>query len=245
MWMFCLHSLFREYGWSFLTRMALPHPIRTARAILKSGTLDYSGEMTATHGAADWSIGGEKSLVGVGFCMKPIEPACPSGRFNHDCLYLEKFLPSGGREMPKPCRECAVREFGQAALRAGAEFYIMTSAKEILLDVYEPALADGRFRTGLFVICRYSFRPFGMGLLASGINGRMYAFEQGDCRDYQTWVRADCGEKDERTQICDASNRQIREILEKASREQTDFPQFERRGNILYPKATRTFQERR
>lgn len=242
MWMFCLHSLFREYGWSFLTRLALPHPIRTARAIYKSGALDYSGSMTATHSVVSWSIGGKKSLVGVGFCLKPLEPACPSGRFNHDCLYLEKIMHSGGREMPKPCRDCVIREFGQAALRAGAAFYIMTSAKRILLDVYEPAAADGRFRTGLFVICRYSFRPFAVGLLASGINGRMYAFEDGDCQDYKTWVKADEGIKDERTKICDASNRQISEILAKASSEQSAFPQFERRGNILYPRIRKNIE---
>ena len=31
---FCLHSLFREYGRLFIGQIAMPHPIRTARAWL-------------------------------------------------------------------------------------------------------------------------------------------------------------------------------------------------------------------
>jgi len=65
-----------------------------------------------------------------------------------------------------PCRACAIREIGAQSLRAGSAFYVMTSARDILDDVYVPA-SGGRFPTGLFVLCRYSFKPFGMGVLAS------------------------------------------------------------------------------
>ncbi len=47
MWMFCLNSLFTQYGWQFFRRVALPHPLKTARAVIGSGALDFSSEMTA------------------------------------------------------------------------------------------------------------------------------------------------------------------------------------------------------
>ena len=45
MWAFCVQSLFREYGWRFIRHMALPHPLRTARAVVKSGRLALAGSM--------------------------------------------------------------------------------------------------------------------------------------------------------------------------------------------------------
>ena len=37
--------------------------------------------------------------------------------------------------------------------------------------MYAPALKEGRFASGLFVLCRYSLKPFAVGLLASGDSG--------------------------------------------------------------------------
>jgi hypothetical protein len=68
------------------------------------------------------------------------------------------------------------------ALRAGSAFYVMTSARDILGDVYVPALERRRFATGLFVLCRYSFGPFAVGVLASGMSARLLPLGSGDCR---------------------------------------------------------------
>jgi len=122
------------------------------------------------------------------------------------------------------------------ALKRGAAFYIMTSAKEILFDVFTPALDEGRFSSGLFVLCRYSLRPFAVGLLASGIQGRLFPFERGDCQDYRTWLQADRGIKEEQTGISEPNRRTIRALLVNAAKEPPPHTQFERRGNILYPR---------
>ena len=119
-------------------------------------------------------------------------------------------------------------------LKTGAAFYIMTSAQDILLDLFTPALNEGRFSSGLFVLCRYSLRPFAVGLLASGIRGWLFPFETGDCRDYRTWLPADRGIKEERTEINEPNQKTIRELLAKAAKELTSDTQFERRGNVLY-----------
>ena len=122
------------------------------------------------------------------------------------------------------------------ALKTGAAFYVMTSAKDILFDVFTPALDEGRFSSGLFVLCRYSLRPFAVGMLASGIRGWLFPFERGDCRDYRTWLQADRGIKEEQTEINEPNQRTIRALLANAAKEPTPDTRFERRGNVLYPR---------
>ncbi len=120
-------------------------------------------------------------------------------------------------------------------LKRGAAFYVMTSAKDILLDAYMPALNRGRFTTGLFVLCRYSLRPFAVGLLASGIRAWMFPFERGDCADYRTWLAADRGIKREQTHISELNQKKIRELLGNAAADSQPGVPIERRGNVLYP----------
>ena len=134
---------------------------------------------------------------------------------------MENLHRSEESELPAACRSCAIREIGALALRAGAACYVMTSAKDILLD--------------LFVLCRYSLRPFAVGLLAGGVRGWMFPFEKGDCRDYRTWLQADRGIKEERTEIKPANRGAIRDLLRAAAHAPPFAPGFEKRGNILHP----------
>jgi hypothetical protein len=238
MWDFCLNSLFREYGWRFFSRVALPHPLKTTRAVIDSGALSFSGDMATVLPEGPGGLEGVPSIVGVGFCLKPMSPPCPSGRPNHDCHYLENLPPSGATDIPASCRECAIREIGTMALRTGAAFYIMTSAKDILVDVFVPALDEGRFSSGLFVLCRYSMRPFAVGLMASGMRGRLFPFERGDCQEWGTWLRADRGIKDEQTEIGQPNQRTIIGLLGDARRDPSLTVQLERKGNVLYSQRT-------
>jgi hypothetical protein len=236
MWIFCLRSLFREYGWQFFGRVALPHPLRTARAVLDSGALDVSGTTIAVSpGGPVPGLEGGRSIVGLGFCLKPASPPCPSGRPNHDCQYLENLPRSGAQDTPASCRQCAIREIGLLALQSGAAVYIMTSAKDILFDVFVPALDRGRVSSGAFALCGYSVRPFAVGLLASGIRGWLFPFANGDCRDYKTWLLADRGIKDEQTALEAPKLRTLRGLLEAAVKETTPATRFEKRGHVLFP----------
>lgn len=235
MWMFCLQSFLREYGWQFFARVALPHPLRTARAVARSASLDLSPTAeSVTVGPPDAAFGGTGSIVGAGFCLKPIDPSCPSGRPNHDCQFLESHGDVPAPDMPAACRQCAIREIGLMALDAGAALYIMTSARDILLDVFAPALEERRFSNGLFTLCRYSLQPFAVGLFASGINGRLFTFQTGDCRDYRTWLKADVGIKDDQTQIRNSGRRALDAVLRRATAGRTRAVRFEKRGNVLY-----------
>ena len=237
MWDFCLRSLLREYGWQFFLRVAAPHPLSTARAVLASSALDVSGDMTAVSpGGPGPGLGGRRLIVGLGFCLKPMVPSCPSGRPNHDCQYLENLPCSDSQDISDSCRRCAIREIGLLALNAGTALYIMTSARDILLDVFVPALDRGRFSSGVFALCGYSVRPFAVGLLASGMRGWLVTFEKGDCRDYKTWLLADRGVKDEQTILDAPTHRTLRALLEDAATRKTPATRFERRGHVLYPR---------
>ena len=233
---FCLHSLLREYGWQFFRRVAVPHPVRTVKAFLHSSRHDFAGDVITTSDAdPEQTLGGPRCVVGVGFCLKPVNPPCLSGRANHDCHYLERLLHSGLADIPDCCRSCAIRQIGIMALRADAAFYIMTSARDILLDVFTPALHEGRFSSGLFVLCRYSLAPFAVGLRASGMRGWLFPFEQGDCTDYKMWLRADRGVKDEQTAFSERTRKTMSELLGKVAKKPDSLKKVKRQGNILCP----------
>jgi hypothetical protein len=237
MWIFCLRSLVREYGWLFIRRVAVRHPWRTLMAFRAAGRIDATarGVVEVGGGPSDFRAGEPPSIAGAGFCLKPVDPPCPSGRFNHDCVCLERPAGPDGVTAPVPCRSCAIREIGTRALGAGSAFYVMTSARDILDDVYVPALDARQFPTGLFVLCRYSFMPFAVGLMASGIHARLLPLESGDCRDYRTWLLADRGIKDEQTTFDTAASADVDARLGGAAPVRP--LRVVRRGNVLFPAA--------
>jgi hypothetical protein len=237
MWAFCLRSLLSEYGWRFAWRIAVRHPWRTLQAFREADRIDVTerGGVDVNGGTSTIRAGDPPAIVGAGFCLKPISPPCPSGRANHDCLFLETLTGQDAAGVPVPCRLCAIREIGTQSLRAGSAFYVMTSARDILDDVYVPAIESRRFPTGLFVLCRYSFKPFAVGLQASGMTARMVPLDQGDCRDYATWLLADRGVKVERTTVDGAATAGVARLTSAAAR--SPAARVERRGNVLYPAA--------
>ena len=235
MWMFCLRSLVREYGWRFAWRVAVRHPWRTLKALREADRIDATGRGAVEVGGGTSTVraADPPSIVGAGFCLKPMAPPCPSGRFNHDCVCLERLAGADGSAVPAPCRSCGIREIGTHALHAGSAFYVMTSARDILDDVYVPALDDRRLMTGLFVLCRYSFKPFAVGVVASGMSATLLPLNEGDCRDYRSWLLADRGIKDEQTAVDAAA------IADVAGRLGGALPvsplHVARRGNVLFP----------
>lgn len=206
---------------------------------MRSGVLNLTGDMAIISDENSIRrLEDERMIVGVGFCLKPMDPPCLAGRANHYCYYFEQLRHSAASNIPACCRQCAIRKIGIMTRKTGAAFYIMTSAKDILFDVFKPALDEGRFSSGLFMLCRYSMWPFAVGLLASGMRGWLFPFKKGDCQDYKTWLQADRGIKEEQTEINEPSRRTIRELLGNDTQETTPDTQFERQGNVFYPRIT-------
>jgi len=162
---------------------------------------------------------GERLLVGTGFCQKPLRAAgsvhdCPAGRFNHACLFLSRFAFDSATYCPPPCTECAIRILGQAAAQAGASFAVLTSALDIAYDVLLPALEEQRFTRVLFAICPYSMEPMSLALLACGVEGHLFPYVSGACANYSQWLRADHGDKPERTALAPASMVRLLHLLD-------------------------------
>ncbi|RJP20803.1 MAG: hypothetical protein C4527_24525 [Candidatus Omnitrophota bacterium] len=240
LWDFSIRSLARKYGWNFLSKVVFRHPLKTMKGIQRyrqahrrvfSTTLQ---ERIDSH-PAESGKGRETFVVGVGFCLKPLDPPCISGRANHDCVFFERNLHGRDHPIPDCCQQCSIREIGTLASAAGCHFYIMTSANDILHDLLAPALKDNRFTNGLFGLCRYSFAPFQLALFIAGIEGILFPYERGDCRDYVAWLRADNGVKDEQTEIHGSDFQTMQKWLSGLSIHHSTKKQFKKIGNIFHP----------
>lgn len=217
---FCLRSLYREYGVAFLRRVVFAHPVATLRGMAR-----FSRKTGAE--PAGWQ-GGKGSLAGLGFCLKPLAPPCPSGRANHRCLYLETGAEASG------CRHCRIRDLAVSSLAGGSTVYIMTSAQDLLQDVLLPALEHGRFRSGLLTMCRYSFEPMSLALAICGVEARLIPFAHGDCRNYRAWREADLGRKPEQTVLDEDESRLLSHLLDGCIRT-AEAGRPSRNGNLYEP----------
>ena len=116
----------REYAWVFFLKAVLAHPVKTVRGLRryrhfirekKHPGPEYVRLLSIPDDAIFLqNVRARKSgpLIGLGFCLKPHEPndssaSCPSGRANHDCLYLER-----GETRPV-CAGCVIHEIGRLA----------------------------------------------------------------------------------------------------------------------------------
>jgi hypothetical protein len=125
---------------------------------------------------SSWT-GGRSSVVGIGFCAKPLDPSCISDRANHNCAYFEHHIQISKDPIPTPCQNCLIREIGLGALSSKSDFYIMTSAKDILSDLFLPALDSNTYTTALLSLCHYSFEPFKIASFISGIDVFLFPYK--------------------------------------------------------------------
>jgi len=261
-WEFSFRSLSRLYGRLFLREIVLCHPLRTLaglrayrRVVRDVGPITrlFPGDDTAfvQRACSEQSWGGSRGavrqkrgfLVALGFCQKPPGDAaghrvCPVGRFNHECAVLARsdpFVPV--EHLPAPCRACDVRAFGLAALRAGAAVYIMTSAADIGRDLLVPIIDRARFRYGIFLLCPYSVPAFILPLCIGRMEALFATYDTGDCCDYGQFIRADEGQKDERTQLSPATRAQVMALLGSVAAARVSPPprRFRREGALFVP----------
>lgn len=237
-WNFGFRSMFHEYGIEFFIKVALRYPIKTLIGINKYRKLILQNDLPEQIGAdkilsEKWS-GGNECIIGVGFCLKPLNPVCISERANHNCFFFENNLHLGNDKIPGCCKICSIREIGLLTLLTGSSFYIMTSAEDIMFDMFLPALQNKKFSKALIGLCRYSFEPFKIALLISGINAYLFPYESGDCKDYNSWLQADIGIKNEQTKFCNKNLNSIKEILTSSLKEKTLGYKFKKIGNIFY-----------
>jgi hypothetical protein len=249
-WDFSFRSLTRWYGLTFLSRIVVRYPLRALQGLLRYRRLPSplaeqcgmamvgggSQEELESHLAEDKA----RLLVAVGFCQKPLVPACPAGRPNHDCAYLDEMdLETPVQVEDAACRECDIRTIGTLALGAGASMHIMTSALDIAHDVMIPSIDGGRFRSLIMCLCPYSVQAITLPLMVCGLEGYLVGYVSGNCADYDQWLQADRGIKNERTALAPEDQTRVYSLLERIAgaraREGERYARFRRRGNIYEP----------
>jgi hypothetical protein len=249
-WEFSLRSLRRRYGFTFLRSVALRHPLKTFSGVLRYRRLlrERKRQQDITplfEGCVEdlvsrMVLGGRDLLVAVGFCQKPLEPPCPAGRPNHDCLYLDGLdLKHPLAAMHPACRRCDIQTIGTEALLAGANMHIMTSALDIAHDVMIPSIDRERFGQAIMCLCPYSVQAITLPLIICGIEGFLISYASGNCLDYQQWLLADVGIKREMTVLNPAAYDKVLTFLrlaaEHRAKEAAHYTRFVRDGNIYVP----------
>jgi len=249
-WEFSFRSLRRRYGLTFLNRIVLRHPLKTLAGTSKYRRLlrerreqDHIAplfEGSEEDFVSGMTTGARELLVAVGFCQKPLTPACPAGRPNHDCLYLDELDLNHGREDIHPaCRLCKIKEIGNRALQAGANMHVMTSALDIARDVMIPSIDRERFRKAIMCLCPYSVQAISWPLIICGIEGFLISYASGNCLHYQQWLLADKGIKREMTVLSSPAYDKILTLLqgaaEQRAKEGMRYGRFVRQGNIYVP----------
>lgn len=251
-WDFSFRSLFKGYAWLFFMKAVLAHPVKAVRGMRRYQMFigekkHLSADYTRFLSIPDEAIflqharaGKSRPLVGVGYCLKPFEPddpswSCPSGRANHDCLFFER------GEMGPVCAECAIREIGRRALETGCPVYIMTSAKDIAWDFMFPQISRGIFPAAVLILCPYSVQAIILPLLICGVAMILVSYAGGSCADYEQWLKADRGIKEERTTIDEESRERLLDLLKKLEGKEASemqapqYRRFRRGGNVFYP----------
>jgi len=249
-WEFSFRSLRRRYGLTFLGSVILRHPLKAIAGMSKYRRLvrknvERSDLTTLFEGAEEdfarrLATAGTGLLVAVGFCQKPMDPPCPAGRPNHDCLFFDELDPEEAVEpVSEACLQCDIRTIGLRALLAGANMHIMTSALDIARDVMIPSIEYQRFRSAVMCLCPYSVQAIALPLLICGVEGLLVGYSSGNCVDREQWLQADRGIKKEMTMLSSTSQEKVSTLLERLAaqreKEGVRYTKFVRRGNIYSP----------
>ena len=250
-WDFSFRSLSHRYGRTFLRKIVFRHPFRTLtghftyRRLVKRECIE--GPVTFLFPGLEEDLQRMvakvegSSLVALGYCQKNLaDGGCPAGRFNHHCLYLAQPDLSKPRKTPLVCRECDIKTIGTKALMAGANVYIMTTALDILHDIFVPCLEQRRFHFVILCVCPYSVHPVVLPLHICGVEGFVIQFDSGYCADYGQWSLADKGIKNERTFMSLEARNKILDFLDGVAKvrmesRKTVCHRFHLKGNTYVP----------
>jgi hypothetical protein len=249
-WEFSFRSLRRRYALTFLAQVLLRHPAKAISGMSKyrrlvQESLEQSDITMLFEGPEDdlvsrLAAARRDLLVAVGFCQKPVDPPCPAGRPNHDCVFLEELnLEEAAESVHEACFQCKIRTIGLQALRAGACMHIMTSALDIARDVMIPSAKHQLFSYAVMCLCPFSVQVIQLPLLICGMEGFLVGYSSGNCLDYEQWLRADRGIKKEITALSASAHEKVVTLLdglaEQRETEGVRYTRFSRRGNIYVP----------
>jgi hypothetical protein len=245
-WDFCCRSLFKEYGFRFFSKAVLSHPVKTLKGLIRyrtflmtnSSSQDSLYRSPAENNVLLKKMRGNPSnlLVGLGFCLKPFHSkkpnsSCPSGRANHDCIYLDK-----GETRPV-CSSCAIFKISVNSLERDFRVYIMTSAEDMARDFLIPQIVSEKFPLSLLFLCPYSVQAILPALFICGAESFFVPYSKGNCKNYEQWRKADLGHKEEVTELDSETWEKVLDIFEHTDIAEPRPRSFKRVGNIFFPRS--------
>jgi hypothetical protein len=245
-WEFAYRSFFKEYARLFFLKAMLTHPHKSVKGLkeyrhfiknrknlfpLYQKSLTIPDEETFKDRIRRQKT---RPLIGLGFCLKPHDRednacSCPSGQANHECLYLER----GNTQ--NVCLGCAIHKIAKEGLTSRYSIYIMTSAKDIAVDILLPQINKGLFPAAILLLCPYSVQAILPSLFIGGIHAFLLAYDSGYCRDYKEWRFADLGTKEDRTTLSKKSMEKLLNLISQTDLPEIPLQSFRREGNIFYP----------
>ncbi len=231
-WDFGLRSLNREYSWLFLFKIILKYPLKSLTGLLAYRRFCQSIDQISAHNVysnpsiddlmSQAKIDRSSFLIAMGYCQRPLKTDsqpmdCPSLRFSHDCYFVENHRRAN--RFPSACSICEIKSIAEAAIKADASFYIMTSALDIARDIFMPTLEKKWLRTAILFICPYSILPITLPLFICGIKFIIIPYVTGDCCNYADFVRADVGVKPKRAFSSGQNYDLVLDLLTKLTKE--------------------------
>lgn len=207
-WEFGIRSMGRRLGVEVVARLLFCHPIKSSRGFFRYRLyLAKNKEWVTPH----TEINSPPHLVIMGaYCQKPQERnICPAGRFNHRCYFIETLT------VYPACRHCDLREMAELAMLLGCHFYIMTSALDLLRDVFLPATCKKAFSHFLVMICPYAKELFLFPAFISDMKGWTLTIAKGSCLNYKEFLLADEGHKSRQTHLSSTAHHSLLNIYER------------------------------
>jgi hypothetical protein len=115
----------------------------------------------------------------------------------------------------------------------------MTSAADIAHHLFIPTLERNRFQHGIFVLCSYSIPAMIIPLLICRFQALLVGYSTGDCRDYDQFLLADEGAKDERTFLSPVAHAYVKRFLQDVAQARrargTHYRRFQQEGALYVP----------
>lgn len=176
----------RRLGIEIAGRLFFAHPVKSARGFFKY--YRYLSERTLPKVSTEIISLFHPLLIGA-YCQKP--NSCPAKRFNHRCLFAETLITYPA------CKKCELKKMVELAMMLKCPFYIMTTALDVLLDVF----LTRRFPFFLVMICGYARELFLFPAFVFDMKGRFLLLGKGSCRSYWEFLLADQGHKSAQTHL--------------------------------------------
>lgn len=180
-WEFGIRSMNRRLGIEIVGNLLFSHPIKSIKGFLKYG--HYLAQNKPRKRLSVETIPHLRPLLIGAYCQKPKD--CPSGRFNHRCLFAETLITYSS------CEPCDLKKMAELAAILKCPFYIMTTALEVLVDIF----LSNTFSHFLVMICTYAKGLFLFPAFIFNMEGWAFTLGRGSCRNYQEFLLADMGGK--------------------------------------------------